>query len=197
MAFKNYDPLPSVPLTEDLPYLHCPDLPEVVHLEDPALEVIVDFKKHRPATVDAEELITNALLEMRVCDEHILLVKDKSDMLVGLISSADILGARTVRVIQDKKIPRAEVKVRHVMTPRDCILALRREDLRHAKVGHLVATLREHKQMYAVIIDQAEDGHEEVRGFISLSKMGKALGQDVAGALLETNSLAELQHLHS
>lgn len=197
MPIKEYEALATVDLQADSPYLHSVELPEVIHLEDPALAVMVDYSKCKPTTVEVDELISHALIEMRACDEHVLLVKDKENHVMGIISSGDILGSRPMKVIEDKKISRAQVKVRHVMTAQNHLLTFRREDLRHAKVGHIVSTLRAHKQHYAVVVEIDAHGKQTVCGLFSLSKLGKALGKDVLSGLVEAHSLAELQHIHS
>ncbi len=196
MPMKDYETLPTITLAPNSPYLHSAELPEVIRLEDPALSVMIDFSKYKPTTIGVDELITNALIEMRVCDEHTLLVKNSENRVEGLINSGDILGSRTVKVIQDRKIPRAKVKVRDVMTPQQELLTFDREQLRHAKVGHIVSTLRAQKQHYALVVDIDEEQHC-VCGLFSLSKIGKALGQDVLSSLIQAHTLAELQHLHS
>ncbi len=195
---KTYKSINVIHLEADTTYPHHETTPEVAHMTDPALDVMTNFDKVPPTTIRPDETIDFALMEMRVSGEHVLLVVDRDDNVVGLISSGDIQGAKPVKVIQEKRIKRNEIKVEMVMTPQNKIPTLDMEDLRHAKVGNVVQTLKELKQHYAVVVAIDEENKKQtVHGLFSLSRIGKQLNIDVTSLLPEAHSLAELQHLHS
>jgi Mg2+/Co2+ transporter CorB len=132
---------------------------------------------------------------MKSCSYHVLLVVDKEGKILGLISSEDLLGEKPLKAIQERRIARADISVGMVMTPQTSVVAIDIEDLRHAKVGHLVATLHTCKQHYALAVKIDETNNKQVvRGLFSLSLIGKQLSEDVTSDVPEAHSIAELHH---
>ncbi len=195
MAHREYPHLPTVALNAESDFAQPNELPSVIHLEDSVISIMTDYQQIKPTTTRPEAFINDALIEMRVCGEHILLVVDSNHKVVGLISSGDILGAKTVNIIQEKRLARGEVCVSHVMTPQSHVACFSHSEIEHAKVGSVVKTLRELKQHYALVVE--ENGQQKIRGLLSLSRISKALGTDVASGLHDAHGLAELQRMQS
>jgi CBS domain containing-hemolysin-like protein len=192
---KNYHPLPTMHLNAGSPYYHTGDLPELIHLEDPALSVMVDFKHTRAITIAPTAFIAEAGIEMKACSVHLLLVVDNEGRVVGLISSEDILGEKPVKITQEKHLSRAEIRVRLVMTPQEHIVAIDYETLRLAKVAHVVQTLKAAKQHYALVVETNHGTHQQtVRGLFSLSQISKQLTVNVIDDDPLARSLIELRH---
>lgn len=195
MPTKNYQPLPTLVLKPGIGYFHPLELPAITHWEDPALHIMVDFKYIKAATIGPDESIDAALHEMKACAYHVLLVVSKELKVLGLISSEDLLGEKPLQAIQERRIARADISVRMVMTPQDEVVALDIESLRHAKVGHIISTLHASKQHYALVIKMDEQAHAQiVRGLFSSALISRQLGIDVTSDLSEAQSIAELQH---
>ena len=195
---RHYTPVETISLAANSTFPH-PEPPAVIaHLTDPALNVMIDFEQTTPVTIYANTSIDNALSQMHSCGEHVLLVIDQDDAVLGLISSADIQGAKPLMLIQQRHIKRADVRVGMVMTPQQDVLTFDLDALRHAKVGNIVATLKLHKTHNALIVECDLDTQEQqVRGLFSLSRIGNMLGIDVTSLCPEAHSLAELQKIHS
>lgn len=102
MMSKNYETLSTIPLNADSSYLPPSNLPEVVHLEDPALAAMFECKVNQIFAISPNALITHALIEMEVSDAHLLLVVDEQDKIVGIVSTEHILGEETIKLIQKK-----------------------------------------------------------------------------------------------
>ncbi len=195
MPAKTYTPLPTLSLVSDKGYFHPLTLPVIAHWGDPALQVMVDFKYVVAETIGPDEAIDTALAAMKMCSYHVLLVTDKEERVLGLISSEDLLGEKPLKAIQERRLARTDISVRMVMTPQREVMAIDIEHLRHAKVGHIVATLHARKQHYALAVKLDEaDQQQTVRGLYSLSMIGKQLGVDVTSDVPEARSIAELQH---
>ncbi len=64
--------------------------------------------------------------------------------------------------------------------------------MKQAKIGHIVATLQAVHQHYALVVEDAGDGKQTVRGFFSLHQISKQLGTDVTFDLSEAHSFYEL-----
>lgn len=192
---KIYLPLPALTLKIASSYSHPVEPPEVTHWDDPALGAMIDFKYLKAATIGPGESIETALVGVKNSIYHMLIVENKEQQILGIISAEDLLGEKPLKAIQELRLARSDIEVRVVMTPQAEILALDLEALRHAKVGHIVETLRAHKQHYALIVKIDEhDNSQIVRGVFSASLLSKQLGEDVLSSSPEMFSIAELQH---
>ena len=198
-TLSKYPLVETVALEASSTFSHPEPLPIVTHLDDLALTVMLDFEHFPPSTIYPDELIDNALAHMRTAGEHLqFVIEKKTDIILGLISSADIQGVKPVKISQERRIRRQEVEVKMIMTKQKDTLTFDIENLRHTKVGSIVATLKHHKQHDALVVENCPDTQtQHVRGLFSLSKIGNMLGIDVASLVPETHTLSELQHIHS
>ena len=106
---------------------------------DPAIYAITDFKRDYPMTVEAERQIDDALTDMIQLGVRALLVA-KEQRLVGLVTSYDIQGERPIQFLQSSNYSRhQDIRVMHVMTPWDELLALDWESVESARAGELLA----------------------------------------------------------
>ncbi|MBB70882.1 MAG: hypothetical protein CMF50_00600 [Legionellales bacterium] len=191
---KIYDPLPTVSLNAGSEYFHSGELPVIVHLDDSALDVMLDYKHVKAITINADAPISEARAEMQFCGVHLLLVTDKDARVVGLISSEDILGEKPVVITESRHIARADITVKMVMTPQSDIIAIPMEELRITRVGHVLQTLKNAKQHYALVVEINPDTQAQtVRGLFSLSQISKQLSINISDEELHATSLADLQ----
>lgn len=190
---NKYHPLATVVLNADSSYSHPAELPIVLHWEDPALMAMNDLKIANAITIDPEASITEAELEMRVCHSHLLLVVDQEQKVRGLLASEDLLGELPLKIAQERKFKRAQIPVKLIMTPREKVVALTLKEVSHAKVGHIIETLHQAHQHYALVVEEVAGSSQQlVRGIFSLHQISKRLGEDVTSDLMEAKSLYEL-----
>jgi len=155
---------------------------------------MTDFELSPPITIQQTALITEAMIEMRACGVHLLLVTNKQNQVVGLISSEDLLGNKPIQTAHEKGFSRNEIRVEMVMTPQKQVLTLNFEDLKYAKVGHIIKTLNENRQHYALVVKLQADDNQKIKGLFSLSQISKQIGTDLTRDKLIAENLAELQH---
>lgn len=191
---KSYSSIPSIPLVADITFSHPPSLPEIAHLEDAASTVMTDFHQCRALTIKPDSPLSAAAMEMKASNVHMLLVTNKENKIIGLITTEDLMGEKPLRVVMARKIKRSEVNVRMVMVEREKIVSFEINDLKHAKVGNIVETLHELKQHYALVVETNEENEQEVRGIFSLWDLSRRVGKDLTYDVSEAHSLAELQH---
>lgn len=190
---KTYQSLPVTHLNENNTFSHPPELPELVHIEDPAHNVIMNFDVIKPVVVHPKTPINDALIEMKAAGTHIMLVIEDSKV-VGVISSEDILGEKPMQIIQERRIRRDEILVQSIMTPREKLVTIQLSDLRIAKVGHVIKTLNEHKQHYAIIVENDGPSQQQiVHGLVYIYEILKRLDKDIVTELREARSILELQ----
>lgn len=174
------------------------ELPLVVHLDDPALNVMIDFNHTKPLTISPNKPIDEALEEMKISGVHMLLVLDQDANVMGLISTEDILGEKPINIIQEGRVTRGEILVKQVMIPESEIMAFDIDTLLLAKVGNVINTLKKLKEHYALVLKFSKDKSRLVCGLFSSSQISKQLHADVNNHLIgEARTLSELQKRHS
>jgi CBS domain containing-hemolysin-like protein len=85
-----------------------------------------------------------------------------------------VLGERPMRLVEAQGRRHREIQVEDVMTPREQLEAIDIRELQAAKVGHVIATLREGGRQHALVTDA--DGR--IRGIYSATQIARQLGVD-------------------
>ena len=144
----------------------------------PALSVMTDFEFIRPFTIEPNALIDDANKKMIACGVRLLFVQNKNEDLLGLITSNDLLGEKPLLYITQNSISRNEVEVRNLMTPLEKIESIDYEELEKSAVGDVIELLKESKRNHMLVIEKHQT-HSCIRGLISLSQVGRQLGEEI------------------
>ncbi len=177
----NYQLLPSNILGANVTY-HRPDhtTTSKVDMDDPALEVMTDFKKVTAITISPWESIETANQRMIQRGIRTLFVVDVHDYLVGLITASDILGEKPIQYIQSFGGQRKDITVEDIMVSRENIEVLSLRDVSHARVGDIVETLKHAERQHALVVDdEGSNNKNTVRGIFSLTQIARQLGIDI------------------
>jgi CBS domain containing-hemolysin-like protein len=170
-----------------------PELPRLVHLDSPALEVMTDFRIVHAVTVSPALSIDDALETMKTRGVRLLLVTGDNEEVVGLITARDIQGEKPIKIAQASRIPHSEITVDAVMTPQSSIEVLNMLSVRNAQVGHMVATLKELARQHALVVEVDPETKEQcVRGMFSTTQISKQLGVNAAEIVERDSTLAEI-----
>jgi CBS domain-containing protein len=177
MAFRDYSPLSFLPLQAGVGYAQPNQpVPDRVTLLDPALQVMTDLTRVTAVIILPGDTVDEAHRRMVQRGVRLLLVVDQNRKLVGVITATDTLGEKPVQVASERGLRREEVLVRDIMTPQERLEALAMNDVRAAKVGHVVATLKKVGRQHAVVVDQDGGGGQTVRGLFSSTQIARQLG---------------------
>jgi len=150
--------------------------PKAVSLQDPALETLTDFRSVRAITVPPTVTADFAHESMRANGVRLLLVVDDRNVLLGLITTTDIGGDKPVRLAHDRGLRYEEITVGDIMTPRERLEVIELDALQGARVGHVVATLAAVGRRHALVVERDAQGHQRVRGLLSVSQLNRQLG---------------------
>jgi CBS domain-containing protein len=175
----NFARLPSRNLDKSASLLRpaC-ELPERVGLDNPALDVMTDFRRTTAFIATPGDTIRQAEERMGRRKVRLLFVMDPQDRVAGLITTTDIRGEKPLQIVQSRGIRRDEVLVADIMTPVDRLEAVDYDDVAHARVGHVLETLKSRGRQHALVIEHTE-GRQMVRGLLSLSQLCKQLGVNI------------------
>lgn len=189
---KHYNALPSVNLDAKNRYEPLLNFPELLHLEDPATDIMVDFNVIQPPVTHPRETIAGVLSAIKGSAIHVLLVLENNHV-VGLISAEDVLGEKPLRISQERRVSHEQIHVHAVMTPSEHILAIDYKELRAAKIGHVLETFKDQQKHYLLAVETDEDGAQKIRGVIYIYDIVKRLNKDLVLELREARSLLELR----
>ena len=174
-------------------HCHHPQLlPEVVHIDDPATNSLIDFQKVKPLVIHQEQRIYEARSAMENSTLHITFVTDDRNCLVGIITLEDILGSKPIRLQEELRIERKNLKVKHILIPMEKLAAVNYKDLKLAKIGHIVETLHQLNQHYLLVYEMDTAQQQRVRGIFLTSQLSKQFGTNVLSQSKPLSSL-ELQ----
>ncbi len=180
-------------LEPDVGFERPPTPPELVHLHDPALQVLTDFRVVWPITVTPRTPIDVALERMKTAGVRLLMVIDEDQRILGLVTSYDIQGERPIQIVESSRVQRGRIPVEAVMTPQGQVKVLDMLSVRDAQVGHIVETLRELGLRHILVVERdARSGGQRVRGLFSASQIAKQLGCDQCDEMHPAYSLAEM-----
>jgi len=160
-------------------------VPERVSLEDPAQHVMTDLRSVTAVIILSGDSLDEAHRRMIQRGVRLLLVVDQNRQVVGLITASDILGEKPMQVVSQRAVRREELLVRDVMTPQGALEVLDLADVRAAKVGHIVATLKRSGRQHAVVVEHDHRGRQTVRGLFSATQIARQLG-----VAIPTNEIA-------
>ena len=174
---RDYSALTSVMLQPGVGYAQpSQTLPEKVTLEDSALQVFTDFQRTTAVIILSGDTMDEAHRRMIQRGVRLLLVVDQDRKVMGVITANDILAEKPVQMIAQRGIRREELLVRDVMTPQERLDVLSFADVRAAKVGHVVASLRKSGRQHAVVVEVEDTGRQKVRGVFSATQIARQLG---------------------
>ena len=149
----------------------------IVTLDAPALDVMTDLEKEKAITIGPTASMDTANRLMMASGVRLLLVTEPLDRVLGLITATDILGEKPMQVL-GKTPGRAysEIDVQSIMSPAEEIEVLAFDAVRTARVGDVVATLREAGRLHALVAHSGSAATPVIRGIFSATQISKQLG---------------------
>jgi CBS domain-containing protein len=176
-VLRNYGPLTASRLHARVGYAQpVASVLQLLTLDDAALHAMTDFRSVTAVVILPGDSVNEAHGRMIQRGVRLLLVVDQDRQVVGLITASDILGEKPVQVITQRGIRREELLVRDIMTPQERLEVLDLVDLRTAKLGHVVATLKQSARQHAVVVEYDDAGRQTVRGLFSATQIARQLG---------------------
>ena len=174
---RDYSPLVSTMLQEGVGYAQPTQVvPEQVTLDDSAVSVMTDLNRVTAVIILPGDTVDEAQRRMIQRGVRMLLAVDQDRRVLGLVTATDILGEKPVQVAFQRGLKRGEILVRDIMIPQERLEVLDMEDVRAAKVGHVVATLQKAGRQHAIVVERNAKGRQTVRGLFSATQIARQLG---------------------
>jgi CBS domain-containing protein len=174
-----------------------------VTLDSPALAVMTDLTQVKAASTSPSTSLRQAEQIMIYQGVRMLFVVSAMPAIEGLITTTDLQGDRPMRVVQQRNLRHDELSVADVMTPLSMMDAIDYDDVRHARVEHVIATLQRHGRNHLLVMDREGDGPAasgtnpcRVRGVLSRAQIERQLGRPIEVPEI-AHSFAELGQMLS
>lgn len=177
---RRYASLVGQPLSENATWLVPPAAPPRATLDSPAIDVMTDLSVVSAVSIGPEGPLDAANEYMRSRGVRSLFVVAADARVLGLLTATDLLGERPLRVARSRGVRRDELAVADVMTPVGSLVAFRLRDVLAAKVGHIVASLKETGRHHALVAEAADGGAMSIRGIFSVSEIARRLGEPLS-----------------
>jgi CBS-domain-containing membrane protein len=175
----NPKPLPKTSISKQGCHLLDAFNPPTVHIDSPASQVMTDLAQVPVACITANATLDDANRAMMTRGVRMLLVVNDNQQVAGLMTTVDILGEKPVLVAQSREMRRHELRVSDVMVSVEKMDALAIEDVKKARVGHIVATLKADGRAHAIVVGQDAQGRQALLGIFSASQIARQLGLQV------------------
>lgn len=151
-----------------------------VRVHTPAIEAMTDLRTIAPATTSRGASLHEADQVMRAWGVRLLVVVGADWAIEGLITVRDTIGEKPVNLLRERGGRYADLTVGDLMVPREAIEVLDLEAVRHAEVGHIVATLQDVGRQHALVVERdAQSGGDVVCGVFSVTQIGRQLGVNI------------------
>ncbi|SBT06801.1 putative signal transduction protein with CBS domains [Candidatus Accumulibacter aalborgensis] len=178
MPDNRYKPLPWTRLKRGVPcYLPTGAAHSPVDANSPALEVMTDYRRLMPVTISRHASLDDANRAMTLCKVQYLLVTDEQRHLLGIITEAGTRGNQPLATAHRMGIRPGELVVGHVMIDKhDDADVMHLRDVMAAKVGNVVATLKELGTPFCLVVDHDQEDHHVLCGVFSLARIQRQMG---------------------
>lgn len=188
---RTFPPLPAQRLSGPV-LIARPAPPKGVTEDSPAIDVMTDLRHVHAAIIAAQTTVEAAHAYMVQREVRLLLVLSADRSLAGLITATDILGEKPLYFAQERRVRHSDILVADIMTPVERLEAIALSSVKHARVGEVIASLRETGRQHTLVVERDAQGRPLVCGIFSRSQIERQLGaaippQDVA------NTFAELE----
>ncbi len=191
----DYHPLSACYLTGTVLVSRPPQFKSVT-LESSALDVMTDLRHSDAAVIEPHASMEFANSYMIQRGVRSLLVLNQDHSFRGIITATDILGEKPLRFIQDRRVKHDEILVSDIMTSLDHLEVFSIEEVQNAKVGHVVASLRDTGRQHILVLENNTDKKLSVCGIFSLTQIERQLGVAISSTKVAAN-FAEIEEMLS
>lgn len=183
LLHKEHDSAPHVLKTFNAPpgtgYVQ-PSTFTLVRGDSPAFSVMTDLKRVSAATITPEKSLAEATQTMISRGVRLLLVTNRDDEVLGLITARDTSGERPIQLVQERGCKYSDLTVADLMCPREKIDLIDLADVLKATVADIVATLKALHRQHALVGERDPiSGRVDIRGIFSATQIGRQLGAPI------------------
>lgn len=147
------------------------DTQPLIDLTSPALKMVNNFTQKDPLRAHYDLGIIDALQQTSSRCTDFILVVDDTEKLIGIVSSADLQSSKIMILAQRLNVNRADISLRHVMTPLTQLTGVSMQSLSYACIGDALQTMEHHSTMFLLVTT----AQNEICGLLSAREITKTL----------------------
>lgn len=148
-----------------------------VTLDSPALLVMTDLTLVKAVTVQGASSLRHAEQAMIDQGVRMLFVVTDETVIEGLVTSTDLHGDHQMRIVNERALHYNDLTVADVMTEFASLDAVDYDQMRHARIANVVATLKRFGRNHLLVVEAATAATPgRVRGVVSRSQIARQLG---------------------
>lgn len=161
--------------TESIDKLVWPEEQDSVSAKTPALNILTDFRQHRPRVIDANVRAIDLENLMKRSHVKMKIILDPRKKFIGIVSLYDLSEENILKKV-DKNTPRNELLVSDLMHARETLKCFDYSDLAKATVEDVLETQKHNHQQHCLVIDRKQ---HEIRGLISARDVARLINRSV------------------
>lgn len=188
-----YETIGTLQLHSSDTILKSHNMPELVHLDDPAFTVMIDFCQAPAVTIKESTSMNDAIHEMEFHGTHLMLVTNNDNHVQGILTTEHLLGERPIKIIQETRETRHTITVKMLMTPLEDIPAFNIDAVEKARVGNVIRSLHTIDSPYALVVRIMEDNEKILRGCFTTSQISKQLHHNVRKRIRDIDGVSTLK----
>jgi len=167
-VFKDLKPLMSSTIRE----IQRPSAIKPLSVHSPAMEVFTDFSKQQPLMLEQNTSIDDAREIMRRTHTKLFLVIDAQEAFRGVISLNDLVSESVLKEMERSRLPRHELTVERVMTPKSQLRAIDFAEFKLANVGEVLARMHKFGEQHVIVV---ETDSASIRGIVSAHAIARRM----------------------
>ncbi len=151
---------------------------EYASVDDSASKVMTDLTCVCAITISVSEGIHDAEYKMKKQQVKMLFVVDHNGNVIGILTYSDVSGHRITDSEEELNIPISEMCILDIMTGIDSVDVLDYQDIKNAKVGDVIETLKQLNRQHILVLEKQQDMHQ-IRGIFSSAQISRQLQVDL------------------
>ena len=144
-------------------------------LDSPAKSLMVDFTETPATTINETITVNDALEVMKAHRIRALMVVDSNGIFKGIITAMDLMGRKPMLYASEAGISRVDVLVKNMMTSKNKLKAVSKEDVEKSCIGDVLHTLKKLSEQHILVVE-GDDDDMNICGLFSASDFKRALG---------------------
>lgn len=148
---------------------------EGLTLDSAAASLMIDFAQTSATTVNDSISVNNALELMRTNRIRSLMVIGHNGEFSGVVTAMDLMGRKPMLYANESGVPRADVLIKNIMSPKYKLKSVRLNDIEKSCIGDVIQTFIALNEQHILVIE-GEDEDMNVCGLFSASDFKRAFG---------------------
>ncbi|AXA33907.1 CBS domain-containing protein [Francisella adeliensis] len=167
------------------------DAATLLYLDDPALKIFRDYKKHKALTVPADMPIADVKKKLISNFKDLALVTNTDNKVVGTIALHYLEGRAILKRAADEGFKMSDMVANDAKINLAQMNTISYPIVEGAKIGHILNTLINSDRHHIIVYDEDNKGNKFIRGYFSLAFIRRNLGLDIKH-LMPKNGLTRL-----